>query len=72
MSKAWGEHLVQVDSSTEGVLLLASGKHDGLLLGKLNGMQTLQSKAITNVEALKVRAGFSHKFAFAVSNGQSE
>jgi PAS domain S-box-containing protein len=72
VSKGWGKQLVLVDTSAEGMRLLASGKHDALLLGKLAGMLTLQATKLTNIKALKVKAGFSQKFAFAVPKGQSE
>jgi len=72
VSKGWERQLVLVDTSAEGMRLLASGKHDAMLLSKLAGMQTLQALGLTNIEALKVKAGFSQKFAFAVQEGQSE
>ena len=72
VSKGWGKQLVLVDTSEEGMRLLSSGKHDALLLGKLAGMLTLQATKLTNIKALKARAGFSQKFAFAVPKGQSE
>ncbi|MFA6014387.1 MAG: PAS domain S-box protein [Gallionellaceae bacterium] len=72
VSKGWEKQLVLVDTAAEGLRLLASGKHDAMLLSKLAGMQMLQALEITNIEALKGSAGFSQKFAFAVSEGQSE
>jgi len=72
LSKSWGKQLVPVDTTAEGFQLLASGKYDAMLLSKLAGMQTLQTLKITNVEAIKAKAGFSQKFAFAVHEGQSE
>jgi PAS domain S-box-containing protein len=72
VSKGWEKQLVLVDTSAEGLRLLASGKHDAMLLSKLAGMQVLQALGPTNIEAPKVKAGFSQKFAFAVEKGQSE
>jgi PAS domain S-box-containing protein len=72
VSKGWEKQLVQLDTSAEGLRLLASGKHDAMLLSKLPGMQMLQALGLTNIEVLKVKAGFSQKFAFAVQKGQSE
>jgi PAS domain S-box-containing protein len=72
VSKGWKKQLILVDTSAEGFRLLASGKHDAMLLSKLTGMQTLQVQGLTNIEALKARAGFSQKFAFAVHKGQSD
>jgi PAS domain S-box-containing protein len=70
--KGWKKNLILVDTAAEGMRLLASGKHDAMLLSKLAGMQTLQTLGIKNVYALKVNAGFSQKFSFAVHEGQSE
>lgn len=72
LSKGWERQLVLVDTAAEGLRLLASGKHDAMLLSKLAGMQTLQTEGLSNIEALKAKAGFSQKFAFAVAEGQSE
>jgi len=70
VSKGWQKQLVLVDTSTEGFRLLASGKHDAMLLSKLTGVQAVQALGLTNIEALKAKAGFSQKFAFAVHKGQ--
>ena len=72
VSRGWGNHLVLVDTAAEGLRLLASGRHDAMLLSKLTGMQTLRAQGIGNIEALRVNAGFSQKFSFAVAEGQSE
>ena len=72
VSKGWEKQLMLVDTSAEALQLLASGKHDAMLLGKLAGMQVLQALGLTNIETLKAKAGFSQKFAFAVEKGQSE
>ncbi len=71
VSKGWGKQLVLVDTSAEGMQLLASGKHDAMLLAKLTGMQTLKATGLTNIEVLKSRAGYSQKFAFAVPEGEA-
>lgn len=70
ISKGWEKQLVLVDTAAEGLRLLASGKHDAMLLSQLVGAQTMQELGLANIEA-KVRAGFSQKFAFAVHEGQS-
>ncbi len=72
VSKGWAKQLVLVDTAAEGMRLLASGKHDAMLLSKLAGMLTLQATKLTNIKALKVKARFSQKFAFAVPKGQPE
>ncbi|MDP2806091.1 MAG: PAS domain S-box protein, partial [Gallionellaceae bacterium] len=72
VSKGWEKQLVLIETAENGLRLLASGKHDAMLLSKLAGMQTLQALKLRNIEALKFKAGFSQKFAFAVPEGQSE
>lgn len=37
VSRGWGKQLFLVDAAAEWVRLLASGKHDAMLLGKLAG-----------------------------------
>jgi ABC-type amino acid transport substrate-binding protein len=61
-----------VDTSAEGFKLLASGKHDAMLLAKLAGIQTLNSLGLDTVQPLNIKIGFSQKFSFAVAEGQSE
>jgi diguanylate cyclase (GGDEF)-like protein/PAS domain S-box-containing protein len=72
MSKGWTNNLVLVDTSAEGFKLLATGKHDAMLLAKLAGVQTLNSLGLGNIQPLKIKIGFSQKFSFAVAEGQSE
>lgn len=71
-SKEWGKRPVLVETAAEGMRLLASGKHDAMLINKAVGLQTLHALELTNVKALKAKAGFTQKFAFAVHEGQSE
>ena len=71
-AKGLGKNLVLVDTAAEGFRLLASGRHDAMLLSKLVGMQTLQALGLDNIKALKSNVGFSQKFSFAVHEGQSE
>jgi diguanylate cyclase (GGDEF)-like protein/PAS domain S-box-containing protein len=72
VSKGWAKQLVLVDTVAEGMKLLASGKHDAMLLSKLVGMQSIQNLGLANLKPLKAPAGFSQKFAFAVPKGQSD
>jgi diguanylate cyclase (GGDEF)-like protein/PAS domain S-box-containing protein len=72
ISKGWAKQLILVDTVAEGLKLLASDKHDAMLISKLVGMQSLQQLGLTNIKPLKGRAGFSQKFAFAVPKGQSD
>ena len=72
ISKGWSGQLVLVDTVAKGLQLLASGKHDAMLLSKLVGMQSLQLLGLTNIKPLNTPAGFSQKFAFAVPKGQAD
>ena len=72
MSKGWGQQLVLVDHVADGLKLIASGKHDAMLLSKFAGTQTLLEEKIRNVTALKAKAGFSQKFSFAINKGNSQ
>ncbi|SIS96325.1 EAL domain-containing protein [Neptunomonas antarctica] len=72
ISKGWAKQLVLVDTVEEGLKLLASGKHDAMLLSKLVGMQSLQLLGLTNIKPLRTPVGFSQKFAFALPKGQSQ
>ncbi|MGB9094662.1 MAG: EAL domain-containing protein [Gallionella sp.] len=72
VSKGWGKQLVRVDTAADGLRLLASGKHDAMLLGRLVGMQTLSQLKLSNIEPLKLNAEFAQKFCFAVHKGQSD
>jgi len=67
-----GKQLILVKKAEDGLRLLASGKHDAMLLSKVVGIQILQDKNITNIKLLKENAGFTQKFAFAVHEGHSE
>ena len=70
--KGWSKKLVLVATAAEGVHLLASGRHDALLLNNLAGMQTIEALGVNNVVTLKHRLDFRQKFAFATHKGQPE
>ena len=72
VARGWARQLVLVETSAEGMRLLASGKHDAMLLSRLAGLQTLQSTGIRNVRPIQASAGFAQKFTFAVQKGQPE
>ncbi|MBI5920224.1 MAG: transporter substrate-binding domain-containing protein [Betaproteobacteria bacterium] len=72
VSQGWQKQLVLVDTANDGFKLLASGKHDAMLLSKIAGMQTLEELKFTNVYPLAAKAGFSQKFSFAVRKGESD
>ena len=72
VAKGWGPKLVAVDTAAEGLRLLASGRHDAMLLSQLTGLQILQQLALNSVKALPVKIGFAQKFAFATQHGQAD
>ncbi|WP_224982989.1 PocR ligand-binding domain-containing protein [Geomonas agri] len=72
VSRGWQKQLVLVNDAREGLQLLASGKHDAMLVSKLVGVQTLRELHIDNVRALDVKAGYAQKFTFGVHKGESD
>lgn len=72
LAKGWGKQLIPVDTVAEGFRLLASGKHDAILIGKLPGMQAILALGLTDIKALKANVGFAQKFGFAVHEGNSD
>jgi len=72
ISKGWTKQLILVDTVEIGLKLLSSGKHDAMLLSKLVGMQLIQELGLDNLKPVNTPAGFSQKFAFAVSKGNAE
>jgi PAS domain S-box-containing protein len=71
-TKGWAPHLVPVATVADGMRLLASGRHDAMLVAKLTGIQTLRELAIRNVKPLQPPAGFSQRFSFAVKKGDAD
>jgi len=71
LAKGWGEQLVPVDTAAEAFELLASGQHDAILIGKLPGMQMLQTLGLSDIKVLKFKVGFAQKFGFAVHEGNA-
>ena len=72
IARGWKNQLVLVDTAADGLNLLSSGKHDVMLLGKIAGIQTLDEQKIGNIRPLKIKAGFSQRFSFAVHKGDSD
>lgn len=66
ISRGWTNHLILVDDAAAGLQLLASGKHDAMLIGKLVGLNTLREKNIQNVHPVGERLNSQQKFAFAL------
>jgi signal transduction histidine kinase/CheY-like chemotaxis protein len=72
LSQGWQKHLVVEPTAADCFKLLASGKHDAVLISKLVGMQTLRASDINNVKPLDIKAGFAQKFSFAVQKGDAD
>jgi diguanylate cyclase (GGDEF)-like protein/PAS domain S-box-containing protein len=72
VSKGWVDNLVLVDTAAEGFKLLATGKHEAMLLAKLTGVKTLNVLGLDTIQPLKIKIGFSQKFCVAVPEGQSK
>lgn len=72
ISNGWEKQLVFVETAEQGMRILASGKYDAMLLGKLTGMKSLRDLNITNIVALDINTGFTQKFSFAVHKGNAD
>jgi polar amino acid transport system substrate-binding protein len=72
VSKGLAKQLVLVDTAADGLRLLASGRHDAMLLSKLAGLQTMQGWHCPTSQRCQVKAGFSQKFAFATQHGRPD
>ena len=66
ISRGWTNHLILVDDTATGLEMLAAGKSDAMLIGKLVGLNTLREKGIQSVHPVGERLNFQQKFAFAV------
>lgn len=72
VSKGWQAQLVVVDTAKDGLKLLASGRHDAMLLSKLAGMKTIKALDLKNIKALDAKVGYAQKFSFGVHRGDAE
>lgn len=66
IGKGWTNRLVLVDDAATGFALLASGKHDAMLVGKLVGLKLIREKQYQNIVPVGKHVDFHQKFAFAV------
>jgi PAS domain S-box-containing protein len=72
-NKPWLRSLVFVDSIEQALLLLASGKHDGVIALRTTGLIALEKFKIENVEASPFEMqGGAVSIRFAVKAGDSE
>lgn len=69
---SWGRRLILVDTAAEAFSLLASGKHDAIVISKLAGEKTIKQLQLDNVKLLNANVGFEQKFSFAVAKGNSD
>lgn len=67
------QSLIQVNSIEAGMRLLAEGKHDGMLISRLAGLQSVKQLGLTNIEPIgpPIR-GVVQRFGFAAGKGHSE
>lgn len=63
--------IISVKSPAEALQLLASGKHDCVILPRLHGVNLLDDLKIDNVESFGPPV-LNQKFCFAVANGNSD
>ena len=66
VSRGWNNRLQRVPDAATGLRLVAAGKCDAMLIGRLTGLMTLANEKIAFVEALPDRIEFRQQFAFAV------
>ena len=66
VSHGWNGRLQRVPDAATGLRLVAAGKCDAMLIGRLTGLMTLANEKIAGVEALPDRIEFRQQFAFAV------
>ena len=63
--------IIAVSSPTEALQLLASGKHDCVIMPRLHGLNLLDDLKIDNVETIGPPV-LGQKFSFAVTQGNSD
>ena len=66
VSRGWNNRLQRVPDAATGLRLVAAGKCDAMLIGRLTGLMTLANEKIAGVEALPDRIEFRQQFAFAI------
>ncbi|MFC1508486.1 PAS domain S-box protein [Candidatus Omnitrophota bacterium] len=66
-----GKHVIVVESSIEGLLLLSSGKHDCFLGGRIPGLITIKKFNLDNLRTAGA-PGYPQESHFAVQEGNTE
>lgn len=64
------DSIITVESATEALELLATGKHDFVLMPRLHGIDLLDNLKITNVDVAGPPV-LTHRLGFAVAEGNS-
>jgi PAS domain S-box-containing protein len=66
------EHIITGANSSDIIKLLADGKHDAILMNKIQGLYFIRTLELSNVEALGIENLPRTKYGFAVAGGNSE
>ncbi len=66
------EHIITSTNCSDIIKLLAAGKHDAVLMNKIQGLYFIRTLGLSNVEALGIENLPRKKYGFAVSEGNNE
>jgi PAS domain S-box-containing protein len=66
------EHIITNTNSSDIIKLLAAGKHDAVLMNKIQGLYFIRTLGLSNVEALGIEQLPREKYSFAVADGNDE
>jgi PAS domain S-box-containing protein len=71
--QGWGTQVTPTKTVAEAMQLLAAGRHDVVLVGKLVGLRTLHDLHLTNIVSLEIPLeGAEQKWSFAVRQGDAD
>ncbi len=71
LEKSFSKLLISVERPAEALQMLASGKHDAVVLPRLHGVNLLEDLKIDNVDTFGPPV-LEQKYCFAVANGNSD
>jgi PAS domain S-box-containing protein len=66
------ENIITGTNSSDIIKLLAAGKHDAVLINKIQGLYFIRTLGLSNVKALGIENLPKKKYGFAVTGGNSE
>jgi PAS domain S-box-containing protein len=66
------EYMLTGTNSSDIIKLLASGKHDAVLMNRMQGLYFIRTLGLSNVEALGIEHLPGRKYGFAVAEGNNE